>query len=150
MITWGRSYFPRTHLILTPGVSFTLPGWHSTTLCSWRLWPSPRIWSIILLYYDTLNIFLFFFLFVHLVFIKTFIINYTHLGQKQLFLCRLIGERGRIFYSQNSVSSVFWLMFSSPRLLRMVSHLRDFSSSFASCMILSHAISSTLLLILFA
>lgn len=42
-MTCCRSYFPRTHLTLTPGTSLSLPGLTKTTLCSCRLCPSPGI-----------------------------------------------------------------------------------------------------------
>merc|ERR1719354_93216 len=39
--TWAQSYLPRTTVSLTPGRSCVLPPCTSTTLCSWRLCPSP-------------------------------------------------------------------------------------------------------------
>lgn len=45
-LTCVKSYFPRTHLSLTPGRSCTLPPLTSTTLCSWRLWPSPGTYAV--------------------------------------------------------------------------------------------------------
>lgn len=41
--TWAQSYLPLITVSFTPGRSCVLPPWTSTTLCSWRLCPSPGI-----------------------------------------------------------------------------------------------------------
>lgn len=41
--TWEQSYLPRMTFSFTPGRSWVLPPSTSTTLCSWRLCPSPGI-----------------------------------------------------------------------------------------------------------
>lgn len=45
--TCGKSYFPLTHVIFTPGKSLHRPLRTNTTLCSWRLCPSPGTYAII-------------------------------------------------------------------------------------------------------
>lgn len=41
LTTCAQSYFPLTTVSLTPGRSCVRPPCTNTTLCSWRLWPSP-------------------------------------------------------------------------------------------------------------
>ncbi len=43
--TCAQSYLPLTTVILTPGKSCVLPPCISTTLCSWRLCPSPGMYA---------------------------------------------------------------------------------------------------------